>query len=567
MKHFDYKNIADVLICLVPLSLVVPNIWICILGDYRPVYALLTIFLPYGAYLLAMSVSRNTPVITVLMLPVMILAAFQIVVSCLYNDGSPIGVDMFLNVLTTNMQEVNELLSSICVPVIFVSLLYLPLLVAAVIGWRRHDRAGDMLLKKSAVFGLICLVSGGAGCALYGKCAAPGLSFSTELFPANAMFNLSEAVKRNIKTSGYPDTSRHFTYNARKSDDAGKELYIAVIGETSRADNWQLFGYGRQTNPCLGRYADRMMFYNSAFSESNTTHKSVPMLLSTISSENFKEDIFTHKSIITAFREAGFHTVFLSMQRRNHSFIEEYANEADAVHFLCEGNEDHPLDERVLPDVESAVYSDCHDRLLIVIHLYGSHYAYKDRYPADQAVFVPDDCLQANCNNRQALLNAYDNTIVHTDSVLHNLCSIVDRSGRKGALIYCSDHGEDIFDDGRQKFLHASPAPTYWQLHVPFLIYLNQAYCAAYPDLKNNAICNMRKPVSSSKSYAQTLLQLAGIATAYSNSSQSLVNKNYEAPEAPVFLNDRNEPADLMRWGFNDTDRFNYKKLNGENYD
>lgn len=77
----------------------------------------------------------------------------------------------------------------------------------------------------------------------------------------------------------------------------------------------------------------------------------------------------------------------------------------------------------------------------------------------------------------------------------------------------------------------------------------------------------MRKPVSSSKSYAQTLLQLAGIATAYSNSSQSLVNKNYEAPEAPVFLNDRNEPADLMRWGFNDTDRFNYKKLNGENYD
>jgi glucan phosphoethanolaminetransferase (alkaline phosphatase superfamily) len=64
-----------------------------------------------------------------MLFPVMFIGAFQIVVSYLYHDGSPIGVDMFLNVWTTNLTEVDELLSSLVLPVALVVVLYLPLTV------------------------------------------------------------------------------------------------------------------------------------------------------------------------------------------------------------------------------------------------------------------------------------------------------------------------------------------------------------------------------------------------------------------------------------------------------
>ena len=49
-------------------------------------------------------------------------------------------------------------------------------------------------------------------------------------------------------------------------------------------------------------------------------------------------------------------------------------------------------------------------------------------------------------------------------------------------MLYTSDHGEDIFDDSRHLFLHASPVPSYYQLHVPFLIWMSDTYREAYPE-------------------------------------------------------------------------------------
>ena len=190
-----------------------------------------------------------------------------------------------------------------------------------------------------------------------------------------------------------------------------------------------------------------------------------------------------------------------------------------------------------------------------------SHYNYKDRYPADRAVFTPDDYRQAKSENREYLVNACDNTIVYTDSILHEFCMITDKSGVKGVLIYCSDHGEDIYDDSRGKFLHDSPKPTYRQLHIPFLMFIGSEYDRTYHDMKNNAIRNSSQIISSSRSFAQTLLHIAGIDTDYSIHSQSVVDDNYISPDRLLFLNDRNEPADLMLLGFDSIDRIHYLDL------
>lgn len=87
-----------------------------------------------------------------------------------------------------------------------------------------------------------------------------------------------------------------------------KEVYVMVVGETSRANNWGIYGYNRDTNPKLSKVFGLTAF-NHVLTESNTTHKSVPMLLSAVSACTF-DSIYHQKSIITAFKEAGFQTAF-----------------------------------------------------------------------------------------------------------------------------------------------------------------------------------------------------------------------------------------------------------------
>lgn len=64
------------------------------------------------------------------------------------------------------------------------------------------------------------------------------------------------------------------------------------------------------------------------------------------------------------------------------------------------------------------------------------------------------------------LINAYDNTIHCIDQFLDRICAMLSAEGCVSAMIYLSDHGEDIFDDDRGRFLHASPTPTYYQIRM-----------------------------------------------------------------------------------------------------
>ena len=73
-----------------------------------------------------------------------------------------------------------------------------------------------------------------------------------------------------------------------------------VVGETSRALNWQLYGYERETNPLLSRQPGLIAF-PKVLTESNTTHKSVPMLMSDATACNY-DSIYHQKGIITAFQ-------------------------------------------------------------------------------------------------------------------------------------------------------------------------------------------------------------------------------------------------------------------------
>lgn len=241
-----------------------------------------------------------------------------------------------------------------------------------------------------------------------------------------------------------------------------------------------------------------------------------------------------------AFREAGYHTVFLSNQQRNHSFIDYLGEQANDCLFLRDRHPDPIDDTALLAPLQERLAAHRGERLFVVVHTYGSHFSYVDRYPQAARAFAPDHYEGAKRTYRPQLVNAYDNTIRHTDLLLSQVMAALEGQGGSAAMIYTSDHGEDIFDDRRHLFLHASPFPSYWQLHVPLVVWTSDAYRQRHADLVATLEAN-RHRAAESNSVFHTLLTLGGVATRYRNDALSLASRAY-ANHPRLFVDDHNRP-------------------------
>ena len=133
--------------------------------------------------------------------------------------------------------------------------------------------------------------------------------------------------------------------------------------------------------------------------------------------------------------------------------------------------------------------------------------------------------------------------------------------GVKSAVVFTSDHGEDIFDDSRGRFLHASPIPTYYQLRVPLLVWTSQSYVEEYPDAFAQLEAHSSMPVSTNMVVFHTLLDLSGIDSPYKKESLSLCNKKYSKHKR-MYINDHNEYLPLDDCGLKQLDVDQFKKHN-----
>lgn len=528
--------------------------------SYSLVMKFVNLLLPLGIYTIIMSLWKRVGVTIYILFPILFLCAFQIVLLYLYGD-SIIAVDMFLNVVTTTMSEATELLSNLGVSIFCVCVLYLTPILWGIFTSSKKIYLPSDFRKKLRLWG-ICLTACGLALAGIDLLTINQGRFSREIFPVNVIQNMGIARSRFKETQCYKQTSARFKYDAHSTNENNgeKEIYLYVVGETSRAVNWELNGYGRPTNPSLSKIKN-LVFFKKAISESNTTHKSVPLLLSFASAENF-DSINHFKSIVSAMKEAGFYTRFFSNQPPNKSYIQFFGEEAEEVTYTKKKAHvhPHPYDEDLIPLVRKAIADSSHTRQFIVLHTYGSHFRYNDRYPADKAFFKPDRIIDVNPSKRHVLVNAYDNSIRYTDEILGTLIKELQNSGGKCALLYSADHGEDIIDDNRKKFLHASPTPTYYQLHVAMLAWLSDSICEEHPEYMRELRLNAEKCVSPQKAMFNTALELTGVKTSRFNPTHSLANKQYRY-EQPVFINDFNEAIPLFDSGIDDNDKELFNKL------
>ena len=543
------------------VALLLPNIALCYTECLAPWACGVNVLLPLSLYMLFFSVAKRPGKMIWWAFIFVFFAAFQLVLLYLFGTGV-IAVDMFLNLVTTNPGEAMELLDNLAPAVVGVFVVYLPLLILGGVNIRRDSRLSVSFQQRVrhwamqiGAIGLFCLLAS--------YLVVDGYRMRNQLYPVNICYNLYLAFERNAASENYREASRDFKFDARSEHSAtAPEVYVMVVGETARAHNFSLYGYPRKTNPLLSKTPGIKAFPNVT-TQSNTTHKSVPMLLSAASAEDF-ERLFHEKGILAAFKEAGFHTVFISNQLPNHSFIDFLGEQADEYYFLkkedaSQGNhydEDllQKLDE-ILPLADassSAHYHYRYRKLFVVLHSYGSHFNYQERYPRSFAYFKPDSRSEAKPENRRDLLNAYDNTIRYTDYILHGIVERLQKwegvqtktdgvyDQPTSAMLYTSDHGENIFDDGRCLFLHAAPKASDYELHVPFIIWTSAGFSKQYPDILKALGENRSKQVQSSLSAFHTMLGIGGILTRYRLDEYSVASGKYHPTEL-LYLDDHDE--------------------------
>lgn len=541
---------AQFLFIYTVVAITVPNLSLAFTNSIPLSANVISVVLPLSFYVWLMSLSRKTGRLVWLLFPLIFFAAFQMVLIYLYGGGV-IAVDMFLNLATTNPDEAMELLDNLIPAVAGVLVLYIPLLVLAAWQWARHtslEAAFQRRMRRAALrTGGVMLLAAALLYVVFPRGGERQGRFEyhveNEVYPVNVFYNLALALHESWLSAHYQERVAHFRFGATPTHNADStEVYVLVVGETARSSNFQLYGYARPTNPQLSRES-RLMVFRNVRSQSNTTHKSVPMLLTAATADDHSR-LYHEKGILAAFGEAGFHTAFFSNQLRNHSYIDFLGEEANNACFIREKQpSSRPDDEQLLPYVAQEL-DQHHRKLFIVLHMYGSHFNYRDRYSRANARFLPDEPTEAKAENRPQLLNAYDNTILHTDRILARLIGILRARHCISAVLYTSDHGENIFDDSRHLFLHASPRPSEYDTDVPLLVWTSEQFGRQYPQVVNAMRGNLRKGAESNASVFPTMLSIAGIRARARADSLSLTNRTYHLGTR-YYLDDHNHAVPL----------------------
>ncbi|MEA9394580.1 phosphoethanolamine transferase EptA [Lelliottia amnigena] len=258
-----------------------------------------------------------------------------------------------------------------------------------------------------------------------------------------------------------------------------KTVLILVVGEASRAANYSLNGYERDTNPQLKQ--QNVINFPHASSCGTETAVSVPCMFSGMPRKKYDADLAHHQEgLLDVLAHAGVNVLW----RENDGGCKGACNRVPHTDMTQWKLDQFCKDKSCIDDVNFNRLDNVLDGLkqdtVLVIHLMGSHGpAYYQRYPRAYRRFTPTcDTNQIQDCDHQALINTYDNTILYTDSVLGKAIDTLKarQATMNTALIYLSDHGESLGENG--VYLHGTPyllAPEQ-QTHIPFMFWLSPDY-------------------------------------------------------------------------------------------
>jgi len=328
--------------------------------------------------------------------------------------------------------------------------------------------------------------------------------------------------------------SAAFHFGAHQSaPDQRPEIVVLVIGESARYDRWSLNGYERDTNPLLSKEAN-LVALPDVITAVSATRLSVPVIISRKPATQSLKDGFTEKSFITAYKEAGFKTFWLSNQISFGQFdtpVSVFAKEADVIQFLNLGGftNNSNYDDILFEPLQHAI-ADPSPKKLIVLHSLGSHWNYSHRYPKEFDKWQPslygvDKPVYTDTKIKPQLNNSYDSSILYTDWFLSHVIGTLKDAQQLASMVYVSDHGQTLYDKTCNLAFHGHN--TQFEFHVPALVWYSDQYAERYPD-KVAQLAQHRPARLATENMFHTLLDLGDIHYSGERLEWSFVNKQFK---------------------------------------
>lgn len=387
--------------------------------------------------------------------------------------------DMLTNVLQTNVAESSRMFSFSYVAWLLVvgvlpTVLYLCVKVDYKKWWvELLARMGSILASALFVFAIGAVFYQDYASFFRNNKYLPHL-----LVPSNFVGATISKIK-HTRMENMPFVQTGIDAKMEKTDD-DVNVSVIVVGETTRAQNWGLNGYGRQTTPYLAERVKRgenLINFTDVSSCGTATAISVPCMFSSLNRSDYDAVQANHQdNLLDTVQHAGVKVQWIE----NDAGCKDVCNRVPTINTVdlqvpeyCTDGE--CLDNIMLPELEKALANASQDTV-IVLHTIGSHGpTYFERYTEKERQFTPTcDTKEINQCSQAELINTYDNGVLYIDQFLDKVIGQLEAyPNLKTSMLYLSDHGESLGENNM--YLHATPyaiAPKE-QTQVPMVMWFS----------------------------------------------------------------------------------------------
>ena len=278
--------------------------------------------------------------------------------------------------------------------------------------------------------------------------------------PAYWMYSVGKYVNLTFNTGKLVVEPIGLDAKIAKNDSNRKKIVILVVGEAVRADHFSLNGYERDTNPLVAK--ENIINFSNMSSCGTSTAESVPCMFSKYDRSDFSYkrgintqnvlDVLSHTNEVSVlWRDNNSDSKSVALRVA----YEDYKTSANNT--VCDSGECR--DVGMLVGLDEYVKQNDSKDVFVVLHQMGNHGpAYYKRYTSEFEKFAPvcetnqlEQCAQ------EEIANAYDNAILYTDYFLSKTIEFLTKydKTRDAAMIYVSDHGESLGENG--VYLHGLP--------------------------------------------------------------------------------------------------------------
>jgi glucan phosphoethanolaminetransferase (alkaline phosphatase superfamily) len=256
------------------------------------------------------------------------------------------------------------------------------------------------------------------------------------------------------------------------------EKIVLIVDESIRADILGINGYRQATTPYLGTIDTGIVNFGLAASSSNCSDYSNLVFRTGVRRESIPDHqqiTLKTPTIWQYVKKAGFHTVYIDAQSpEGATGYQNFMNQREA----------QVIDEIVRTRQEVAYQSDRvaletltdylkrPGKTFIILNKYGMHFPYFRSYPSEYEFFTPVLGPGEPMDDREKSLNSFMNGVRWSVDDWFKLLLSGSGEFEPYAIVYTSDHGQNIVDDGTLG-THCRPRATRFEGMVPMIVFSN----------------------------------------------------------------------------------------------